>query len=64
MFYNCKHLDDKHEPDLPIAWITVTICQDSTRYTVPVACSTQIISIFNTFFGRNILVDIKQIHHI
>jgi len=32
-FVIVKQLDVKHAPDLPIAWITVTICQDSTRDT-------------------------------
>jgi len=33
MFCNSKQLDVKHAPDLPIAQITVTICQDSTTDT-------------------------------
>jgi len=48
MVCDCKKLEVKHASDLPIAWITVTIHQDSLK--IPVACSTQSISIFNTFF--------------
>jgi len=33
MFCKCKQLDRKHAPDLPIALITVTRHEDSTRGT-------------------------------
>jgi len=33
MFCNCEQLEVKHALDLPIAWITVTIRQDSSSDT-------------------------------
>jgi len=61
MFRNCKQLDDKHAPVLPTALVTVAIYQDASRDTSGLQHTMYFC--FNTFFERNIVVDLQQLHH-